>query len=287
MPPARTVAGLVRDLTDRLGQAGIENARREAEVLVSAALDQAREWVLLHPDDRPSPELRRRLDALAQRRTQREPLAYVLGQVEFYSLPFRLSPDVMVPRPETEILAEAAIARARAVGPAWIVDVGTGSGVLAVVLARHLREARVAATDISLGALRVAGENAVRHQVADRVQTVCADLLSGFRRPVRAVIANLPYIRRDEFDDLQPEVRDYEPRLALNGGGDGLGMIRRLSGQLAEHVSPGGFAALEVGAGQARHVANLLAGQGFGDIEILPDYAGVERVVIGWRQRRG
>ncbi|MCJ7752449.1 MAG: peptide chain release factor N(5)-glutamine methyltransferase, partial [Armatimonadetes bacterium] len=163
-------------------------------------------------------------------------------------------------------------------------DIGTGCGCLAVVLARELPDARLLAVDISLDALLLARRNIQLHRVDDRVLPLCSDLLSAVRRPLDFVVANLPYIPTPDFDHLQPEVRDFEPRLALNGGDDGLGIIRRLCVQLTTHLSDGGFAALEVGAGQAHTAAKLLEQAGLRDIEILLDYSGIERVVIAWRR---
>ena len=215
----------------------------------------------------------------------------MLGRAEFYSLAFRISTATIVPRPETEILVEAALQRASRQGAALAVDVGAGCGAIAIALAVHSPNLRVVAVDISRAALALAGRNCRLHGVGDRVARVQADLLSALGRPADFIVANLPYIRRDEFPSLQPEVRDFEPRAALDGGEDGLEVIRRLSVQLFDHLCPGGFAALEVGAGQAGEVANLLAlaRRPCGGlarlerIEVIPDYAGIERVVIGWR----
>lgn len=213
-----------------------------------------------------------------------QPLPYLLGQAQFYGLPFRVTPAAIVPRPETEILVEAAMARAAAVGTALAVDVGTGCGAIAVTLAKHLPGMRVAAVDISLDALRLTRENCRTHQVEGRVAVVCGDLLARIRAQADCIVANLPYVRRGEFADLQPEVRDFEPRRALDGGEDGLAVIRRLSGQLWEHLRTGGFAGLEVGAGQAPEVEKLLQAGGLTGVEVIADYAGIERVVTGWRR---
>jgi release factor glutamine methyltransferase len=282
--PALTAADALAQTARRLAAAGLESPRLEAELLLQAATACSREHLLLHPEAHLSPEQAAALDALVSRREQREPLAYILGEAEFYSLPFRISSSVIVPRPETEILAEAAVARARRIGATLGADVGTGSGILAVVLAREIPSLHLLALDISLPALRLAAENLRRYDLGDRVLPVCADLLSAVGRPLDCIVANLPYIARDYLAGLQPEVRDFEPTLALDGGSDGLGLLRRLRVQLFDHLREGGFTALEVGAGQAGEVANLLLRAGLTDIEILPDYAGIERVVVAWRQ---
>jgi release factor glutamine methyltransferase len=271
----------VATVAQRLREAGIDTARLEAEVLVAAACGRTREWLLGHPEKILSPDETHRLVALAARRAGREPLAYVLGEAEFYSLPLSVNPSVIVPRPETELLAEAALGRARQRGARTALDVGTGCGALAVAMARQSSALRVVATDISIDALRLARENCRRHSVADRVMLVCADLLDALDVRADCIVANLPYIATSEFDTLAPEVRDFEPRAGLDGGSDGLGLIRRLAVQISDHLSAGGFAALEVGAGQAPQVAKLLESRGLRSIDLIRDYAGIERIVIG------
>jgi release factor glutamine methyltransferase len=278
----RTLASALSWVARQLSAAGIERARPEAEVIISFATGRTREGLLIRPDTPLSPDETARLTALAQRRARREPLPYVLGEVEFYSSSFHITPAVMVPRPETEILVEAAIARAGSARLA--VDVGTGCGAVAIALARELTRLRVVAVDISGPALALARRNCQRHGVSDRVLLVRGDLLGALRVPADFIIANLPYIRTADFPELAPEVRDWEPRIALDGGDDGLAAIRRLSVQLFDHLCPGGCAALEVGAGQAQEVANLLARTGLSEVEVLPDYAGIQRVVIGRRK---
>ncbi len=231
-----------------------------------------------------SPDAVAKLDEWAARRAAREPLPYILGKWEFYSRSFVVSSAAIVPRPETELLAEAAIHRIHGNAISFAVDIGTGSGALAVTLAAEVPHLRVAATDISLSALRLAARNIELHGVSDRVWPVCCDLLTAIGRPAGCIVANLPYIAHDDFASLDPEVRDYEPRIALDGGLDGLGMIRRLSAMVCAHLYKGGFAALEVGAGQAQQAAKLLACGGLSDIEVLPDLARIERVVVGWRR---
>jgi release factor glutamine methyltransferase len=280
----RSAAAVISAISRRLASAGIERPRAEAELIVRAAADISAGELVRDPDLQLSDEQLARAEEWAARRAAREPLPYILGRAEFYSRTFRITPAAIVPRPETELLAEAAIARARVTHAARAVDVGTGSGVLAVTLAKEAPDLGVVATDISLDALRLAARNIDLHGVAARVLPVCCDLLTAVGRGVDCVVANLPYIARDEFADLDPEVRDHEPRIALDGGLDGLGIIRRLSVQLCDHLNKGGFAALEVGAGQAGEVAKLLACDGLCEIELLPDYAGIQRVVIGWRR---
>jgi release factor glutamine methyltransferase len=280
--PRRSVSQAIAWCVTELAEAGVENTRLEAELLLEAAMARGRQWLFLHPDEGLTVQQQAHLSALLARRARREPLPYVLGRAEFYGLAFRVTPAAIVPRPETEILVEAAAARARATSAHLIADVGTGCGAIAVALSLQLPGLRVLALDLSLDALRLAGENCQRHRASDRVALICTDLLGAIHGQCDAVVANLPYVRSDEFARLQPEVRDCEPRLALDGGPDGLGVIRRLCVQLPQHLRPGGFAALEVGTGQAREVEKLLAAGGLEETEVVADYAGIERVVIGW-----
>jgi release factor glutamine methyltransferase len=279
-----TLDSAITSVAGRLSEVGIERPRAEAEVLVRAASGLSRESRVVQRGSRLSTDQLSQLEALTARRAAREPLPYVLGEAEFYSLSLRVSASAICPRPETEILVEAAIERARVKGACRAVDVGTGCGAIAVALARHLPGLWVTASDISLQALVLARENCRHHNLGRRVPLVSADLLAGVRGPADCIVANLPYVRSDEFATLQPEVRDFEPRLGLDGGADGLGPIRRLSVQVFDHLAEGGFAALEVGAGQASEVAKLLEAGRLSEVEVIADYAGIERVVIGWRR---
>jgi release factor glutamine methyltransferase len=281
---SRAAAAAVARISRLLSDAGIERPRAEAELIVRAAAGMRVEDLVRDPHVTLTEGQLRQADEWAARRAAREPLAYVLGRAEFFSRTFLASRAAIVPRPETEVLAEAAIERARAIGASLAVDVGTGSGALAITLAHEVPGLTVVATDISMAALCLARRNVELHRVTAQAFPVCCDLLGAVGRPVNCVVANLPYIAHDDFPQLAPEVRDYEPRIALDGGLDGLGMIRRLSVQLCDHLHKGGFAALEVGAGQAGEVAKLLVAAGLADVEVLRDYAGIERVVIGWRR---
>ncbi|MBN1458435.1 MAG: peptide chain release factor N(5)-glutamine methyltransferase [Armatimonadetes bacterium] len=282
--PEGTASRAVAAATSRLAAAGCERARAEAEILVRWATGLTREQLVVHPETLLTPKASSQFEEGVSRREKREPLPYIVGEAEFYSLPFHVSPAVLVPRPETEHLLEEAVARANTIGARTAADVGTGSGILATLLAREFPALRVVATDVSGAALTIAHRNAQRHRVRSRVHFVCCDLLRAVRWPLDCIVANPPYIRRDEFEGLEPEVRDYEPRLALNGGADGLGIIQRLTPGLGDHLNKGGFAALEVGAGQAEAVAKLLASNGLSNVEVLSDYAGIARIVIGWHE---
>ena len=212
---------------------------------------------------------------------RREPLAYVLGSREFYGLDFRVTPAVMVPRPETETLVEEALAWARArSAPITVADVGTGSGCIVVSLAVHLPDARFLATDVSPAALAVAEENARRHGVAGRVRLLPGHLLEPLPGPVDLVVANLPYIPRGRIDSLQPEVRDHEPREALDGGPDGTDLLRPLLRQAGAYLRPGAALMLEIDEEQGATMAQAARGLPCGGRPRAPRPAGQDRVLI-------
>ncbi|MBE0607718.1 MAG: peptide chain release factor N(5)-glutamine methyltransferase [Deltaproteobacteria bacterium] len=268
----------------RREMAGVRDAApAEAEILVSAITGIPRNRLFLSMDDDVG-DASVRLLPLIGRRAGGEPLQYVLGAWDFFGREFLLSPDTLIPRPETEGLAERAVAALRrfpATRPVAL-DVGTGSGAIAVTLAAEVSSARVVATDISHGALRKARENAARHGVADRVLPVCADLLSALKCGVRfaVVVSNPPYVAEGEWPLLPTGVRDHEPPGAFLAGRDGLSVLRPLVAGAAGVLSPGGELWCEIGASQAQTAAALPCGF-LRLLGIFPDLAGRDRY-IGW-----
>ncbi len=261
-------------LTDK----GVENARREAEWLLCESTGLDRVGLYLAFD---KPLLDAELAtyrALVVRRGKREPLQHILGSQEFDGLSFEVSPAVLIPRHDTETLLEAALFHAPQAKS--ILDVGTGSGCIAISLARHLPQAQVTAVDLSPDAVAVAIRNATSNQV--RIEF----LQGSFFEPVvnrrfDLIVSNPPYITTADLAELQPEVRDFEPRLALDGGPDGLDAYRALTSAAPHHLQPGGWLLFEVGAGQSEEVSNLLAEAGFDAIVTVPDCAGIQRVAGG------
>jgi release factor glutamine methyltransferase len=241
--------------------------------------------VLAFPE-RPVPAARaRRFLGLIERRTAREPFAYLLGEREFWSIPLDVGPTVLIPRPETETLVEAVLELAGEGSP-FLADIGTGSGAVAVALATELREARIAATDISRAALKTARRNAARHGLT-RIEFLAGDLCAPLRRLGPAgcldiLASNPPYVREAEWRRLEPEVRDYEPKPALVPGPTGLEIIGRLVDEAPVWLKPGGWLALEIGRGQGRAVRSLLR-RGWTDVRSWHDLRGIERVLAARR----
>lgn len=261
-----------REAAAALDKAGITDAAFEGEFLVRQATGMTRAAFFADPEL--SPAEREAVERLLERRLQREPAAYIAGKREFFGLEFELSPAVLVPRPETELLVEGVIAELQRNEGAKVVDIGTGSGCIAVSVARHVPAARVVATDISGDALSVAQRNARRHSAA--IQFVRADLAAAIGH-ADVVVANLPYIPSDEVAELEPEVRFWEPAVALDGGGDGLALVRRLIDDCAKRLRPR-LLGLEVGFGQAQAAAEYASSAG-AVAEITRDLAGIERHV--------
>ncbi|MEB2284562.1 MAG: protein-(glutamine-N5) methyltransferase, release factor-specific [Polyangiaceae bacterium UTPRO1] len=265
---------------------GVASARLDAELLLAEVLGTDRVGVYLRFD---RPLGRSEVDAyraLVKRRGEGEPVAHLLGRREFWSRSFVVTPDVLVPRPETELVVERALAAVDAAGGRArrlrVLDLGTGSGALAVTLAVELPSAVVTAVDVSPAALAVAGRNAAALGVAARVRVVASDWTAALAAAARfdLVVGNPPYVPSPDLPHLPAEVR-REPALALDGGADGLAAYRRIAVEAARVLAPGGTLVCEVGAGQAAAVAALFAAAGLGAVGRFTDLAGIERVVVG------
>lgn len=268
--------------TDRLRSIA-DSARLEAECLLSHVTGLSREALLAHPERLLAPQEMARYRHLLRRRATGYPLPYLTGHIEFYGLDFVVTPDVLIPRPETETLVDLALA----CRPRTVVDVGTGSGCIAVALAIHLPETQVYATDISMSALRVAVLNARRHGVAHQIRFLQCDLATPLLGPVDLLVSNPPYVATEEWSDLPRSIREHEPRLALDGGRNGLEVIRRLLEEAPRLLRPGGTLLIEIGAGQGRAALNLArALLPTARPTLHPDLAGRDRVLeVQWRPR--
>lgn len=251
----------------------------EAEMLLAYLLHQPRAYLWAHPEAVLTPQQAADYAACVQRRVAGEPLPYITGQIEFFGLTFTVTPDVLIPRPETETLVEAALDWVNAHPDTVAVDVGTGSGCIAVALVAHAPSLCLYATDISSAALQVARVNAERCRVAERIVFLEGDLLAPLPEPVDLIVSNPPYVADAEWDALPLSVRQ-EPRTALLSGADGLDAIRRLLAQAQTRLRPGGLMLVEIGERQGE-AAQALAQAAFpkADVAILPDLAGKDRVL--------
>ncbi|MBB6145798.1 release factor glutamine methyltransferase [Silvibacterium bohemicum] len=252
-------------------------ASRDAELLLMRTLDKDRAWLLTHPRDVIAPEQLAAYEEKIARRAQHEPIQYIIGEQEFFGLALQVSPTVLIPRPETEHLIEAALARLPHDRAIRIADIGTGSGAIAIALAHSLPQATIVALDISPAALAVAQGNAVRHNVAARIDFRESDLLAAAQdERFDAIVSNPPYVATTE--ELEPQVRDYEPSTALYAGESGLDIYRRLIPQAKALLKPGGWLMMEIGQGQRDAIADLL--QGWSGVEFIADLQGIPRVAI-------
>lgn len=309
--PAETVLSLLKKSTAFFEEKGVDEAKRSAEYLLAHAMGQKRLQLYLRFDQPVADDELTRFRELVRRRLQREPVQYIVGSTEFFGMEFAVSPAVLIPRPETEHLVEAVIDRVRANAGAGeadggveeadggtrekesglrILDIGTGSGIIAVVLAVKLARARVTAVDVSEAALDVARGNAASGNVAERIDFMTLDILApqldGIGGPFDVVVSNPPYVSASDMSELQPEILGFEPAAALTDSGDGLTFYRRINELLPRLLSPDGLLAVEIGFGQSPAVVEIFSST-LRDIEVIKDYSGVERVVVGKRMTNG
>jgi release factor glutamine methyltransferase len=272
-------AGAVREAlaaaSDALATAGVEDARLDAELLLAEATGWDRARLAAEPEAGVEASAARRFGEMVRRRVRREPVAYILGRKGFRGLELAIDGRALIPRPETELLVEIALE----LEPSTTLDVGTGSGAVALAVADELPGCEVTGTDTSTAALELARENAERLGIDGRVRFEQGTVPEG--RRFELVLANLPYVREDEWERLAPEITRYEPREALVGGADGVEAIASTVPATVAALEPGASLALEVGAGQAGPVAELLLDLGFGQVEGRQDLAGIPRVVLG------
>jgi release factor glutamine methyltransferase len=261
---------------DALRAAGVDDPRLDAELLLVEATGWDRARLVANPETEIPAAAARRFGEMVRRRLRREPVAYILGRRGFRDLELAVDPRVLIPRPETELLVELALE----LYPRTVLDVGTGSGAVALAVAAELPSAAVTATDTSAGALRVAADNAERLGLAARVE-LCAGTLPPGGEEFDLVVANLPYVSEGDWGNLQPEVIEWEPREALLAGPDGLDAFRSAVPLLAASTNT---LALEIGAGQENAVAEILRSSGFESVESRPDLAGIERLAIGRKE---
>jgi release factor glutamine methyltransferase len=292
---ARTIARAVSDAADELRAASVSEPRREAATLLASIIKRDRAYLFAHSDDALAPAALTLFRERIQRRAAGEPLQYVTGHQEFYGLDFEVSPAVLIPRPETELLVETALElmrdaddsvntddSRRTLAP-FICDVGTGSGCIPVALLHERRDARAVALDISTDALRVAARNAARHAVSERLALVVSDLFAALDASAvkfDLITSNPPYVAEDELTNLQREVRDHEPRLALTPGGDGLSVIRRLVEDAPRLLARRGHLIFEIGHDQHDDVRHLIDQHVWTQLETRRDLQGIPRTIV-------
>ncbi len=280
--PAGSVGAESGDLKRRLGAAGIEGAASDAAALLCWALDCDRSYLVSRGEEALPPGAKARLSEAVSRRVRREPLAYILGEREFWSLSFRMEPACLIPRPETELLVERAAALLSGVAAPRILDLGTGSGAIGVALAKELPGARVVAVDSSAPALELAAGNARRNGVEGRFEAIHSDLFEEIPGDALfdAVVSNPPYVPSSEIGGLMPEVARYEPREALDGGPDGMRFLRRIVHEAPARLKRGGVLLMEMDPAQiSRCVAEMRLTRAYGEPAVRRDLAGRERVI--------
>lgn len=284
---ALTLRELLLEAGTRLEKAGFTKGHFEAEYLLLAVLGVNKVELFLHGERTLNPEDAAHYQAMLTRRLQQEPLQYIVGEVEFWSRDFLVTPDVLIPRQETEFVLEQilSLVRQQAFVCTQILDMGTGSGVIADVLAAELN-CHVAAVDCSPAALDVARANIRRHHLQDKVTFVCSDLFAEIPQQAQfdLIVSNPPYVAESEMHDLHPEVREHEPPSALFAGSDGLECYRRLIPESIGYLRPGGWLCLEIGAAQGRLITDMLRANGYRDVAVLSDYADRPRLALGKQQ---
>lgn len=278
-----SIARAILQATNALRYAGVPEPRREAGTLLAHALGCDRTFIITHPEHPMDDVSINRLADYVDRRTHREPLQYIIGLQQFFGLDFYVTPDVLIPRPETELLVEAALSLLTESGHTPLIcDIGTGSGCIAVALLQAKANVRVVAVDISEAAIRVADINAVRHGVRERVALVVSNSFSSLTAGVREfdlIVSNPPYVSASAFKGLQREVRDHEPVIALKAGSDGLSMIRRLLEESPMYLKRGGHLLFEIGFDQGNRVRELVDSRVWNVLDIQPDLQGIPRIV--------
>ena len=278
-----TISSLLNWTVNYFKSKNIESARLDAEVLLSHVLGQERIYLYVHFDEPMEQAELGKFREYVKKRAQHVPVAYIIGEKEFMGLSFKVTPDTLIPRPDTEILVENVLANLAEDETVQIVDIGTGSGAIILSLLANLPKARGKTVDIAVKAVEVAKENAVRLQVADRCEFLVGDLFAPLQdSKFDVIVSNPPYIPQKDIATLEADVRAYEPVSALTDGGDGLSYYRRLLAEGKRYLKENGFIALEIGIHQAQAVKRIALDNGWRNIKIIKDYAGIDRVVLAW-----
>ena len=275
-----SIAEAILQGANKLRKAGVPEARREAGSLLAFLLDKDRTFILSHAHDPISGEQETLFEEFLDARAQGEPAQYITGRQDFYGLEFEVTPAVLIPRPETELLIEAAIKLVGAEETVSFCDLGTGSGCIAITLLTQLPSAHALAIDVSASALEIAKRNAARHRVTDRIEFVLSDCFASVpQKTFDLIVSNPPYVAEDAVATLQREVRDFEPRVALTAGFDGLDVIRRLVTDAQKYLRPRGYLVFEIGFDQHEAVGTLIDAQVWELVDIHQDLQGIPRIV--------
>ncbi|MBI1911127.1 MAG: peptide chain release factor N(5)-glutamine methyltransferase [Deltaproteobacteria bacterium] len=280
-----TIRTALQEAIKKLEAARVPDAKAEAEFLLTHLLFLKRHELFLDPERQLTKKESELWNSFIERKANREPSQYIIGETEFYGYRFKVTPDVLIPRPETELLVEEAIKTASSFkGEINIVDLCTGSGCIAIAVAKEIKSSNVFATDISAGALKVAAENAKLNSITERVSFFEGDLFkplegTGLENKIHLILSNPPYVSTKDKEILEPEVRDFEPASALLAGDNGLEFYRRIILEAPLYLLSGGYLIMELGYGQADLVRSMAEENGrFASIEVKKDYSGIERV---------
>jgi release factor glutamine methyltransferase len=267
---------------EKLAEAGIAEPYRETASLLAFSLQKEAAYLIAHPEYELNPGELSKFEEYVERRAKREPFQYIVGHQEFYGLEFEVTPDVLIPRPETEILVEKGVEYLSRLSEPRLLEIGVGSGCISVAILNAVEQAKAVGVDISQAAMNVARRNAERHNVAARLDlrqgNVFAAINDGSQFDL--IVSNPPYVPSDQLDSLQAEVRDFEPRDALDGGSDGLDIVRKIVTGATQRLKPGGFLLVEIGHGQADAVSGLFTEPPWRKSEFLLDLQQIPRVVI-------
>lgn len=272
------IAEAIAGAAAALETAGVANARLEAASLIKFVLGRDAAFLIAHPEYRFTESEQSAFAAVLGRRTEREPLQYITGRQEFYGLEFEVTPGVLIPRPETEILVEDAVSTLSHLPNQEFLEIGVGSGCISVSILHSVPTAVATGVDISPRALDVAGRNARKHAVADRLTLIESSLFDRVDGPFSLIVSNPPYVPDEDLGSLQPEVRDHEPSLALAGGPGGIEIVREIISSAPRYLRPGGSVLIEIGFGQSTEVERLFEPSVWTGVDFLNDLAGIPRI---------
>jgi len=279
------IAEALRNANDLLNIAGLKEPQKDARLLLQFALRRPKEFLFAHPEYELTEEENAAFDDALTRRGKHEPVQYITGTTEFYGLEFNVSPAVLIPRPETEILVENAVNALKENSAARFCEIGVGSGCISVSMLAELPNSSAIAVDRSPGALAIAGQNAKRHGVLDRLDLRLSDVFDSVAETgLDAIVANPPYISLDEVAELDREVRDFEPEMALTDNADGLDVIRKIIFDSSHKLRPGGVLFLEIGFGQSERILPLLSDEKWRDARFFSDLQSIPRILRAFRR---